>query len=65
MDGVWMKSLANVPKITEDVLLRYLVERVSHIHQSEKQQRRPSLSRLAHFSDMAMLKNARVQVTHE
>ena len=31
-----MKSLANVPKITEDVLLRYLVERVSHIHQSEK-----------------------------
>ena len=31
-----MKSLANVAKITEDVLLRYLVERVSHIHQSEK-----------------------------
>ena len=36
MDGEWTKSLANVPKMTEDVLLRYLVERVSHIHRSKK-----------------------------
>ena len=37
MDGEWSKSLANVPKITEEVLLRFLVERVSDIHRNKKQ----------------------------
>ena len=37
MDGEWTKPLANVQKMTEDILLWYLVvvERVSYIHRSK------------------------------
>ena len=65
-DGEWLKSLANVPKITEDVLLRYLVEWVSHIHQSEKAAKKTkSFKVYTFFRDGHVKKNARVQVTHE
>ena len=46
MDGEWSKSLANVPKITKEVLLRFLVERVSDIHRNKKQAKKSKSSQL-------------------
>ena len=37
MDGQWIKKLANMPTITEEVLLRFIVERVSDIHRNKEQ----------------------------
>ena len=49
MDGQWTKKLANVPTITEEVLLQFLVERVSDIHRNKEQAKKTKSFKAYHF----------------
>ena len=66
MDREWTSVLANVLIINEDVLLRYLVQRVSHIHRSEKaaKKTKSKYNEAAHMGETDMSANGEPHEPH-